>query len=477
MKSTGKRIWTPLVGAFLPLLLTISITSTAAAQSMGTFTATGSMATARFGHTATLLLDGRVLIAGGDASPIGPPVPASILIPTDRAELYDPSTGAFTATGNMVTSRYGHTATLLPDGKVLIAGGATWWASLSAELYDPSTGTFTATGSMAAGHFCATLLNNGKVLMGLPAIGDNAELYDPSSGTFSPAGGYSGGAPPFTGEDTVTLLPDGRALMVSVDSPIALYNPASGTFSLTRTTWSYVDFSATPLTNGKVLFAGGENDNYDFTFRNAWLYDPSTGDFTATGSMTEARSNHAATVLLDGTVLITGGVFRRQSAELYDPATETFSPIGNMIWPRTAHTATLLQDGRVLIAGGEWPLDGPKPVNSSAELYTPPVLVRAPIATDLRFDQTTVTTGSSFTSTFSGSNLAVDTFFDVRFSATGSNATDVVLNWQRGSVAAHDVPSGIVPGTWTISGVRAHRAEADHTGIFFPVLATITVSP
>src|SRR5262249_16818965 len=90
--------------------------------------------------------------------------------------------------------------------------------------------------------------------------------------------------------------------------------------------------------------------------------------------------------------------------------------------------------------------------------------------------QTTVATGSSFTSTFSGSNLAVDTFFDVRFSAPGSNATDVVLNWQRGSVAPHDVSSGIVRGTWSISGVRAHRTEADHTGVFFPVSATITVS-
>src|SRR5215471_6565669 len=162
-------------------------------------------------------------------------------------------------------------------------------------------------------------------------------------------------------------------------------HPASDTFSLTTTRWSYVDFSATLLMNGKVLLAGGENDDNDFSFRNAWLYDSSTGNFNATSSMTEARYYHAATVLPDGTVLITEGVFHRQSAELYDPATETFSPIGNMIWPRTVHTATRLQDGRVLIAGGEWPLDGPKPINSNAELYTPPVPVPASIATDLRF--------------------------------------------------------------------------------------------
>jgi WD40 repeat protein len=432
---------------------------------MGTFTATGSMATARWGHTATLLLDGKVLIAGGVVSGISP---------TDSAELYDPSTGTFTATGSMVAARYGHTATLLPDGKVFIVSGG------SAELYDPSTGTFTETGNMAAGHSSATsatLLNNGKVLVG-PAIGGSAELYDPASGTFSQAGGYAGRAPQYYREDTVTSLPDGRALMVSADNPIAVYNPTSGTFSLITTTWGYVAFSATLLMNGKVLVAGGENDDYDFSTRNAWLYDSSTGNFTATGNMTEYRYYQASTVLPDGTVLITGGAFRpggTKSAELYDPATETFSPIGNMIWPRTLHTATLLQDGRVLIAGGEWPQDGPKPINSSAELYTPPVLVPASIATDLQFDQTTVATGSSFTSTFSGSNLAVDTFFDVRFSAPGSNATDVVLNWQRGPAAFHALAAGIASGIWTIQGVRAHQIETDHTGNFFPISATITV--
>jgi hypothetical protein len=190
VESMGNRIWTPLAGALLSLSLVFSITSTAAAQSMGIFTVTGSLATARDAHTATLLLDGRVLIAGGDVSEGR----ASIPIPTDSAELYDPSTGVFTATGSLVTARFGHTATLLPDGRVLIAGGyEDRRPSLSAELYDPSTGTFTATGSMTAAHFSATLLNTGKVFMGLPAIGNNAELYDPSRGTFSLAGGYAGG--------------------------------------------------------------------------------------------------------------------------------------------------------------------------------------------------------------------------------------------------------------------------------------------
>ena len=194
--------------------------------------------------------------------------------------------------------------------------------------------------------------------------------------------------------------------------------------------------------------------------------------------MTQPRAEHTATLLRDGTVLIAGsqlfpGV--TVSAELYDPATEAFIITADMTSPRFFHTATLLLDGRILMAGGytSYPAT---PNSNSAELYVPSTLMPAQVVTALQFDQTRVVAGSSYSVNVSGSNLTSQTFFDVRFTAPGSDASAVVLNWQRGLAGSHGAPAGTASGIWTINGVRAHQMETDHTGSFFPVSATMTVS-
>jgi hypothetical protein len=377
------------------LLLPILWSAVAEAQSTGTFTTTGNMTTARFGSTATLLPNGKVLIAGGSQLTPGA-LPSTLYLAS--AELYDPSIGAFIPTGEMTTARSGHSATLLPDGKVLIAGGFSTNNKYlaSGELYDPSTGTFTATGDMVirgsatqANVNTATLLAAGKVLI---AHITAAELYDPVTGTFSATGDQ---LEP-TGDQKATLLADGRVLLAT-SCCIAgqLYYPPRGTFSLTgATTRVYEDgFTAAPLMNGKVLLAGGYAEEAGVLTAGAELYDPSIGTFAPTGDMTTGRSYHTATPLGDGTVLIAAGsqgisfgFFAGASAELYDPATGTFVRTGNMITGRYNPTATLLLDGTALIAGGSTLSGTYDGTLASAELYHPLVPAPAPVLFSLSGD-------------------------------------------------------------------------------------------
>jgi hypothetical protein len=253
---------------------------------IGAFTAIGSMNVARYWHTATLLPSGKVLIAGG----AGMSGPGGVL---SSAELFDPATGTFTVTGSMSSPRYGHQAVLLSNGKVLVLGGD-WWSAnaiggvstalASAEIYDPETGTFASTGSSTAAWFfpTATLLPSGNVLI---------------------AGNFDGFASQFVGAN--------------------VYDVSTGTFSVTgNMTTPRANTTATLLVNAKVLIAGGYQsiDHGNGVIENvplasAELYDPTTGHFTATGSMLTGQWNHTATLLPDSTVLVTGG--GDDSAELY----------------------------------------------------------------------------------------------------------------------------------------------------------------
>jgi WD40 repeat protein len=325
----------------------------------GSFSASGDMTSARYFQTSTLLPSGKVLIAGGRDDLLSGNTYAS-------AELYDPATGIFTATGSMTTPRFAHTATLLPSGKVLILGGSDGTNALvSAELYDPDTETFSLTaGSMTDARFysTATLLPNGKVLVSGGLIGSytvlhSTELYDPATGRFSPAGNMNAGRQ----SHTATLLSNGKVLVVggSVYTYAELYNPATGSFSKTGSTIGAAtrDHTATLLPDGKVLITGGIEligNPSPVHHVTAELYEPATGLFNSTGSMSVARFYHTATLLPNGKVLVIGGIDTGPiaSAEIYNPATGNFSSTGSMSTARYQHAASLLHDGNVLVTGG-----------------------------------------------------------------------------------------------------------------------------
>jgi autotransporter-associated beta strand protein len=316
--------------------------------SSGTWSATDSLEDARIGHTATLLSDGKVLVAGGDA--------------LGTAELYDPAAGHWTPTGSLITARGGHTATLLLDGKVLVtAGDAT---GVSAELYDPATGVWTATGSMAtvrSGH-TATLLPNGQVLVAgghnnTSGVLASAELYDPATGVWTATGSMANKRE----LHTATLLSNGQALVAGGSSghgalaTAELYDPATGMWTLTpdRMATKRYFHTATLLPNGQVLVAGGYNSGY---LTSSELYDPTMGMWTATGDLISSRDFHTLTLLLNGKVMAAGGSngisFAEASVELFDPASGTWTTTGSLDAGRYSHTATLLPDGKVLVAGG-----------------------------------------------------------------------------------------------------------------------------
>jgi len=347
------------------------------------------MRDARSNHTANLLPDGQILVAGGLGT-------GSVAIA--GVELFQPGTGTFTPAANLTSTRAYHSATLLINGKVLIAGGIDSANNplASAEIFDPATGSSVATGSMAEARWMhtATLLPNGKVLFtggnselgpgiigGLPLA--TAEIYDPDKGTFAAAGNLTDARY----NHTATLLVSGRVLLAGGYgtgglhlSSVEVYNPTANTFTaagnmgIGRWLHTAIAFVKNILGVGNrevVLLAGGDGGtvrgmpNYqrstELLFYNASTNTMTFTTYTATGAMNTPRGHHTVVPLATGKNLVAGGfggyttaAVTLGSTEAYDPAAGTFAASTSMPagLERANHTATMLPSGKVLITGG-----------------------------------------------------------------------------------------------------------------------------
>lgn len=369
------------------LVLASGTSNPRVAASGGALAPTGSMHVPRAVHTATRLSDGRVLVTGG-MQKNG--------VFEDTAELYDPASGRFETLVKLATRRVGHSATLLQNGKVLIAGGTAgrrfeggrWIGDVaaSAELYDPATRTFRATGSMATprAHQAAALLADGRVLLAGGYAGadsnalSSAEIYDPASGVFRAAG------PLATARvaDVAVLLRDGRVLVPggtdgagNVLATCEIYDPKTNGFTPAGPMIAARrKHGAVLMASGRVLVVGG-SDARDWSGQKteAEIFDPAGNLFAPAASMALRRFKMALAVapLADGRVLVAGGA---AAPEVYDPARGEFlSVAGGYGQPRYYATATLLSDGRVLVAGGYGPgtaSEGPLST-TDAWLFTP----------------------------------------------------------------------------------------------------------
>jgi hypothetical protein len=454
-------------------------------QSGGFVATSGQMEAARYGQTATQLTSGQVLIAGGINSSG----------PLNEAEIYTLSSQTFATANPMNVPRWLHTATLLNDGTVLIAGGSSVSNETtlnSAEIYDPVAGTFTllpnTLNTARVGH-TATLLSNGQVLIvggydPTTSIISDAELYDPIAQVFIDLGNTN--TPRF--HHTATLLQNGQVLIAGGETdptPDGAYNTAE---IFNPQTWTFSPLSvnmvspreghaATLLNDGTVLITGGDNPPSG-SLNTAEIYNPTSNTFTAvSAAMTSPRIFHDAVLLNGGQVLLSGGESDSNgtstalnTAELYNPTTQAFTATsGNMTSIREHQTAALLNDGTVLEAGGT---DGTNIFNT-AEIYTASQLTGltsiaiSPAAppVPLGSQQLLVATG-----TFNGGNTQV--LSSVLWSSSSGSVSTVT-----GDASDSGYVATIAQGTATITATAAGVSGSTTVTVPAPALVSITLSP
>jgi hypothetical protein len=392
--------------------------------STGTWSAGPALLHARSGHTATRLLNGSVLVVGGDGGsgtaeiydpvlgawsatgscPVDPGVEGTstllgngkvLTIGPTGAALYDPASNLWTALPNIPAGRMGHTATLLRNGLVLVAGGRSISptnAHADTALFNPLTSTWTIIpGGPFGSHATANLLPDGTVLViggldyannpAVPATDPFLHFFSPADNAWHATSGYFYLGAPLSAfglaYHTATMLPSGRILLVGGTSdgtaagvqgnPVAIEVAASFLFSAGSLTMPRESLTATMLPSGRILAVGGNNGA---SSNVAELYDPTTDTWSPTGNLTDARSHHTANLLPDGNVLVTGGdaapSTQLASIEVYDPSAGAWLPGAPMSTPRSGHTATLLANGGILVAGGFNSVSG---ILASVEVY------------------------------------------------------------------------------------------------------------
>ena len=343
------------------------------------WTKTADMSEGRSAHAAILLNDGRVLAAGG----------SDFFGNLATSEVYDPPTDTWAAVGAMTEPRGYAAAAKLADGRVLIAGGEPDYFAdpslASAEIYDPTSGTWSATLPMSVGRrdHTATVLANGRVLVAAGrSVGVNtyiatAEEFDPAGPSWSAAGSVGVAR----ADHTATLLADGRVLVAGGDTSgnvavdCRIYDPTSKTWSPTGSlAEGRSAHTATLLDDGRVMVAAGFL-GFNMVTGSSEIFDPAAGSWVGAGILPVKREMHTATLLDNGYVLVAGGEddgVSLDDAALFSPADESWTVMQSLIFWRYLHTATPLGDGRVLVAGGTYfdPVIGNYPLYDT-EVFTP----------------------------------------------------------------------------------------------------------
>jgi hypothetical protein len=358
------------------------------------FQLVGNMVEARDGAQATLLTDGTVLLTGGNhyVGNDGGPVAS--------AELFDPKTNQFSAVGPMHLSRDdSHRAVRLPDGRVLVAYGAGGNDPAMAEIFDPVSRVFTAAGSLRhRGGPTATLLPDGRVLMAGGWNPDehgptaSAEMYDPATGTSQGTGDMTSGRY----RHAAVALPDGRVALVGgygagnqALGSVEIYDPKVGTFtgqgSLVR---ARADVAASLLADGRIMVVAGiytdASGQQAGARDNVEIYDPATGQSTIASTLPDAPWFPAVAPTIDGRFLVAGGgalgsgggLSPLATAELVDPQAGTTSLAPPLMMGRVGAAAVKLPDGRILIAGGWGGPDGSS--LNTAEVYVSAAMGKTP---------------------------------------------------------------------------------------------------